>query len=223
MSNDGLPGQGSFFNPYQRQAEAIRHRQRGAVPAPPPLKPGETLPTAQDFGPEPTNVMEMLVTMEVVKQVQTLPKQLQEFIKITQVKAYALNILPPLYVTSAKGWERYWEKGEMELKAKIQMAVRQGIAAVQRDPLRETSALPHERQPIAEATLNQIKRLLRNDALTWYTVIPALKHALRSTQRPSTAAGDAQGDRASTAPATAESSGGEVFDWDAHPLHQRGW
>jgi hypothetical protein len=222
MSTDDLPGQSSFFNPYQRQAEAIRNRQRGAIPAPPSLKPGEKLPTAQNFGPEPTNVMEMLVTMEVVKQVQTLPKQLQEFIKITQVKAYALNILPPLYVTSAKGWERYWDKGEMELKAKIQTAVRQGIAAVQRDPLRETSALPHEREPIAEATLSQIKRLLHNDSLTWYTVIPALKHALRSAQHSSSPGRTVQGDHPVDS-ATVDAGSGEAFDWDAHPLHQRGW
>lgn len=216
-----MPEPNSFFNPYKQQAEAIRNRQRGAIPAPAPMRPGEVMPTAQDFGPEPTNVMEMLVTMEVVKQVQGLPKQIQSFIKVTQVKAYALNILPPLYVTSAKGWDRYWEKGQGELHSKVQMAVRQGIAAVQRDPLRETSSLPHERTPITEAALKQIQRLLGDSSLTWYNVVPAIKRALRHSQSQGTAQsrGIAGNQENSNNPDTPP----ENFDWDAHPLHQRGW
>lgn len=224
-----MPEPNSFFNPYRSQAEAIRNRQRGAAPAPPPMKSGEVMPTAQDFGPEPTNVMEMLVTMEVVKQVQTLPKQIQRFIKVTQVKAYALNILPPLYVTSAKGWDRYWEKGQGELHSKVQMAVRQGIAAVQRDPLRETSALPHERTPITEAALKQIQRLLGDSSLTWYSVVPAMKRALRYSQSQSQAAAQrrasSQGGEATVIEGNQNDADTppENFDWDAHPLHQRGW
>ncbi len=226
-----MPEPNSFFNPYKQQAEAIRNRQRGSVPMPPPMKPGEVMPTAQDFGPEPTNVMEMLVTMEVVKQVQGLPKQIQSFIKVTQVKAYALNILPPLYVTSAKGWDRYWEKGKGELHGKVQMAVRQGIAAVQRDPLRETSALPHERTPITEAALKQIQRLLGDSSLTWYNVVPAIKRALRYSQSQGTAQRPAaqpnaqvnHGETVIQENQSDQDPPSENFDWDAHPLHQRGW
>lgn len=230
-----MPESNSFFNPYKQQAEAIRNRQRGTVPVPPPMKPGEVMPTAQDFGPEPTNVMEMLVTMEVVKQVQGLPRQIQSFIKVTQVKAYALNILPPLYVTSAKGWERYWEKGQGELHGKVQMAVRQGIAAVQRDPLRETSALPHERTPITEAALKQIQRLLGDSDLTWYNVVPAIKRALRYSQSRSSQSTTLNSSSPQASPRRANGTGAnpenpngpeappENFDWDAHPLHQRGW
>lgn len=221
------PGQKSFFNPYKQQAETIRSRNRDAIPVPGPSKPGDRLPTAQTVGPEPTNVMEMLVSLEVAKQVQVLPKQLQGFIKIAQIKAYALNILPPLYVTSAQGWERYWEKGETELQPKIKLAVRQGIAAVQRDPLRATSALPHERQPLADATLSQIKRLLQDESLTWYTLVPALKRALRNAQQPSPAAipqrQQQQPHKDTSDPVPEGDQPPEDFDWDAHPLHQRGW
>lgn len=219
-----MPEPNSFFNPYKQQAEAIRNRHRGAIPVPPPARPGEVLPTAQDFGPEPTNVMEMLVTMEVVKQVQSLPKQIQSFIKVTQVKAYALNILPPLYVTSAKGWDRYWERGQGELHEKVKMAVRQGIAAVQRDPLRETSPLPHERTPITEAALKQIQRLLGDPGLTWYNVVPAIKRALRYSQgQASTQQRPPTPQQGENAPSDNNPEPPENFDWDAHPLHQRGW
>ena len=173
---------GSFFNPYQRQAEAVRNRRFQMAPEIAESLNGQA-GTAQEMAPEPTNVMEMLVKAEAVRQMQLLPPKTLKFIKLTQVKAYALNVLPPLYVTSEKGWHSYWLKGNTELKEQITRAVRQGIAAVQRDPLREISALPHEKEPIADATLKQIKRLLGNDDLTWYNVVPAMKQALRHAQR----------------------------------------
>ncbi|NJN30118.1 MAG: late competence development ComFB family protein [Synechococcales cyanobacterium RM1_1_8] len=185
--------------------------------------------------------MEMLVTLEVVHQVQALPQPLQDFIKISQVKAYALNILPPLYVTSAEGWERQWERGKHELYDKVKLAVRQGIAAVRRDPLRETTALPHDRTPVADSVLKQIQQLLGDDSLTWYNVVPALKRSLRQRPaEPSVAparasalippgsqarSSPAQPPQAKPSPAQAQADPGRSgeFDWDAHPLHQRGW
>lgn len=185
---------GSFFNPYQQQAEAVRNRRFQVAPELAESLAGQSSgAAAQGIAPEPTNVMEMLVKAEAVRQMQLLPPKTLKFIKLTQVKAYALNVLPPLYVTSEKGWHRYWQKGNTDLKDQITLAVRQGIAAVQRDPLREISTLPHEKEPIAEATLNQIKRLLGNEGLTWYNVVPALKQALRHAQRSGVEQG---GDRA---------------------------
>ncbi len=182
---------GSFFNPYQRQAEAVRNRRFQVAPDLAESLAGQAATTGQEIAAEPTNVMEMLVKAEAVRQMQLLPPKTLKFIKLAQVKAYALNVLPPLYVTSEKGWHSYWQKGNTELKEQITQAVRQGIAAVQRDPLREISALPHEKEPIAEATLSQIKRLLGNEGLTWYNVVPALKQALRHAQQ----SGMEQGDR----------------------------
>lgn len=173
----------SFFNPYQRQAEAVRNRRfQMAAEVSQSINAGGQSKTAEEIAPEPTNVMEILVKAEAVRQMQLLPPKTLKFIKLTQVKAYALNTLPPLYVTSEKGWNSNWHKGNTELKQQVTQAVRQGIAAVQRDPLREISALPHDKEPIAEATLKQIKRLLGNDELTWYSVVPALKQALRHAQ-----------------------------------------
>lgn len=170
---------GSCFNPYQRQAEAVRNRRFQVAPELTGSLTGPSAAAGPELAPEPTNVMEMLVKAEAVQQMQLLPPKTLKFIKLTQVKAYALNMLPPLYVTSEKGWHSYWQKGNTELKQQVTLAVRQGIAAVQRDPLREMSPLPHDKEPIADATLNQIKRLLGNEGLTWYNVVPALKQALR--------------------------------------------
>lgn len=165
MINDKTQPPHSWFNPYGQEG---------------PHKDGDSLLDGLEMplGPEPKNVMETLVMMEVIQQVQQLSQKQQAFIQVSQIKAYALNHLPPMYVTSEKGWERQWERGQNELQETIMIAVRQGIAAVQRDPLREITQLSSESSPLAETALRQIMRLLGREDLTWYTVIPALKKAL---------------------------------------------
>ncbi|MEO3705327.1 late competence development ComFB family protein [Trichormus azollae] len=61
-----------------------------------------------------------------------MPVKTASFIKSSEVVPYALNLLPSLYVTSKKGWQKQWHYGKTELCQKITMAVRQGIVAVQR-------------------------------------------------------------------------------------------
>ena len=184
----------SWFNPYVQQTQHTCEASPDAVHD-----------IGLPVGPEPKNVMETLVMMEVAQQIQKLSAKQQSFIKITQVKAYALNSLPPLYVTSEKGWQKQWERGQHELNGAIATAVRQGFAAVQRDPLREVTPLSFESSPTAEAALKQIQRLLQQEDLTWYTVVPALKKALgfRSTAQPDT----------SQPLSEAEDSG---FDWEEY-------
>jgi hypothetical protein len=164
-ANDSTPSPHGWFNPYDT-ATPQKHRQ--------PSLDSLNVP----MGPEPKNVMETLVMMEVVQQVQRLPRKQQEFVKVAQIKAYALNSLPPMYVTSEQGWARQWGRGQNELRDAIATSVRQGIAAVQRDPLREITQLSSESSPLAETALKQIMRLLGRDDLSWYTVVPALKQAL---------------------------------------------
>ncbi len=176
--------QEKLFNPYAPTVQSgptMTLMKEGSHPA---SYAFEALPPSQES--DPKNVMEVLVTMEIVHQLQQLPKKQQEFIKVAQVKAYALNSLPSLYVTSESGWEKQWQRGQTELRSPIRQAVRQGFAAVQRDPLRGTSPLPYESIPIAETVLAQMRRLLGKEDLTWYTVLPTLKQALgqKNYQKP---------------------------------------
>lgn len=87
------------------------------------------------------NVLETIVVEEVEHQIGKLPPHLVKYIDPVQVIAYALNRLPSLYATSEEGWRRQQLKAKTELKDQILRAVRQGLAAVQKDPLKVTTPL----------------------------------------------------------------------------------
>lgn len=85
------------------------------------------------------NALEPLVVQEVDRQVDCLPAKLLKFVEVEQIKAqaiaYALNRLPAMYATSERGWEFQQQKAHEQYGSKIVEVVRQGLAAVQIDPL----------------------------------------------------------------------------------------
>lgn len=85
------------------------------------------------------NAVEPLVIQEVDRQVDCLPPKLLKCVDLDQIKAqaiaYALNRLPAMYATSERGWEFQQQKAQEKYGQKIVEAVRQGLAAVQLDPL----------------------------------------------------------------------------------------
>lgn len=87
------------------------------------------------------NVMEPLVVEEVQRQLEKLPPKLVPYVNPAQAIAYALNRLPALYATSQRGLHIQQLRAKDQLANQISMAVRQGLAAVQRDPLRVTDSL----------------------------------------------------------------------------------
>ncbi len=87
------------------------------------------------------NALEPLVTDEVMRQLEQLSPKLVKYINPEQVIAYALNRLPPLYATSIEGWTRQQQFAKNNLEKQIFLAVRQGFAAVQQDPLKVGTSL----------------------------------------------------------------------------------
>ncbi|WP_017720394.1 late competence development ComFB family protein [Kamptonema formosum] len=90
------------------------------------------------------NALEPLVAEEVHRQLESLPSQLVPYIKPAEVIAYALNRLPPFYATSEEGWQQLQNRAKTQLMPKIIQAVRQGFAAVRRDPLKVSTPLKHK-------------------------------------------------------------------------------
>jgi len=87
------------------------------------------------------NALEPLVAEEVERQLQHLPPQLVKYLQSEQIMAYALNRLPAMYATSIEGWQRQQLVAKNRFQNQIVVAVRQGIAAVQRDPLKVSTPL----------------------------------------------------------------------------------
>jgi hypothetical protein len=104
------------------------------------------------------NALEPLVVEESQRQLRQLPAKMLGSLKpeqvVAQVVAYALNRLPALYATSDRGW-RFQQHQAQKLRPQIVMAVRQGFAAVQRDPLTPVWNDAPEPEPEASNTLER--------------------------------------------------------------------
>jgi len=135
------------------------------------------------------NVMETLVYEEIDRQLRFYPKNLRTYLNLTEVATYALNRLSPLYASSQKGVEEQRRVAGRQYKAEITSAVRRAIAAVERDPLRNSTPIVSEMEvkyQEAENTLNEIQQILQsyrlldydNQILTWENCPRLLRKAL---------------------------------------------
>lgn len=138
------------------------------------------------------NIMELLVQQEIHRQIKKLPPKLVTYIDVAEVATFALNRLPPLYASSEQGKQRQAEKGQTKLKQEVATAVRQAIAAVQRDPLRSSTPLPPDKDPRyqdAEIALKDLEKFLRDcylieadmPEMTWDTMKLIVAKALKKT------------------------------------------
>ena len=124
------------------------------------------------------NAMEYLVIEELEQQFKFIPGRLAKYLNKQEVIAFALNRLPSLYATSERGWRQQCLKGKRDHANQISMAVRQGLLAVQKDPLRmETPLVPIESRE-AEQVLQAISTMLQCEDLSWSNLVTKLDEAL---------------------------------------------
>lgn len=101
--------------------------------------------------------MEDLVAEEVRSQMSLLSPRLTQYIQRSEVETYALNRLPTLYASSHEGWVHQNKRARSEYLIKIKTAVRQALAAVQRDPLRSSTPLFEEQEETSTERPNRRK------------------------------------------------------------------
>lgn len=99
------------------------------------------------------NIMELIVADEIKRQVSHHPGYRTLSLNLTEVSAYALNRLPPLYASSQEGLYRQKQRGIKEFKQQVEMAVRRALQIVSQKPLRLTTPLLPEEELEAEAQL----------------------------------------------------------------------
>ncbi|PZO60425.1 MAG: competence protein ComFB [Phormidesmis priestleyi] len=131
-----------------------------------------------------TNVMERLVAEEVDRQKAKLPPKLRGYIKTVEVETFALNRLPALYASSEKGWQMQYEKAGKEHAETVYTAVRQGIAAVQIDPLRASLPLSVHQNDESELILSTFRNLLNQPDLAWDDILYKCKRILLPRNHP---------------------------------------
>lgn len=99
------------------------------------------------------NIMELMVAEEIKRQVSHHPAYRSLSLNLTEVSAFALNRLPPLYASSQEGLYRQKQRGIKEFKQQVEMAVRRALQIVSQKPLRLTTPLLPEEELEAEAQL----------------------------------------------------------------------
>jgi Late competence development protein ComFB len=138
------------------------------------------------------NVMESLVEKEIERQFHALP-HIAKHLDPIDVATYALNRLPPLYASTEKGKGYQELTGQGQLKPVIEKTVRQAIAAVQRDPLRQlpplTAKTEGDRAKMKEA-FDRLQEwlyshhLLDLDPVTSENLVGVVRTALRRVLKP---------------------------------------
>jgi hypothetical protein len=136
------------------------------------------------------NVMELLVQEELEIQLKQYPETLTRYINKVEVSTYALNRLPSLYASCEKGRNMQTLIGRQQYRDEVKKAVRQALAAVQRDPLRVSKPLvieSDEEYYSATIALNNLHDLLEEEdlldyqALNWDNLVDVVRHALAKT------------------------------------------
>jgi len=145
------------------------------------------------------NVMEVLVSEEIERQITRLPSNIKKFINPIEVATYALNRLPALYASSQQGFNKQKLKGRSEYSVKITQEVRKGFAAIQQDLLRSSVPLTSEKgqntdEVIKEAhdALQELAEYLPEKDLSWKNIIKLVKPLLAELQDEDEAAANAR-------------------------------
>ena len=135
------------------------------------------------------NVMEVLVSEEIDRQINRLPTNIKQFINPVEVATYALNRLPALYASSQQGYNKQKIRGRSEYSVKITQEVRKGFAAIQKDLLRSSTPLTADSEKDidrdiqeAKAALQELADYLPKKDLTWKNVIRLVKPLLAEMQ-----------------------------------------
>lgn len=122
--------------------------------------------------------METLVIEEVERQFRKFSPRQLSFIAPDAVTTYALNRLEPLYANSQKGYECQEQRARAEFGTNIEMAVRQGIAAVERDPLRSSQPIQVKADEQSAQALKAMQHILQRSDLDWENLPDVLEEAL---------------------------------------------
>lgn len=141
--------------------------------------------TVQDNDYVNRNVMEILVSDEIQRQLSRYPDNVKKYINFLEVATYALNRLPPLYASSQQGFNKQKLKGRSEYSVQITQAVRKGFAAVQQDLLRYSTPLVDTAEENIEQELQEAKNALQELAeflpdqdISWRKIVKIVKPIL---------------------------------------------
>jgi hypothetical protein len=126
------------------------------------------------------NALEELVIEEAEAQYNRLGADAKKRVDLSEVIAYALNRLPPMYATTQRGWVQQRRKAAQELGAAIAKTVRNGFLSTQSDVLRQADPIPPHELISRARSLAKLRKLFNKDYLKWKDVPEVVRDAMES-------------------------------------------
>jgi len=126
------------------------------------------------------NALEELVIEEAETQFKRLGTDVKNRVDLSEVIAYTLNRLPPMYATTQRGWVQQRKRADQELGAAIAKTVRNGFLSTQSDVLRQSDPIPAHELISQARSLFKLRKLFSKDYLKWKDVPEIVKDALDS-------------------------------------------
>ncbi|MEY3305118.1 MAG: late competence development ComFB family protein [Pseudanabaena sp.] len=126
------------------------------------------------------NALEELVIEEAEAQYKRLGADVKKRVDLSEVIAYTLNRLPPMYATTQRGWVQQRKKAEQELGSAITKTVRNGFLSTQSDVLRQNDPIPDHELISQARSLFKLRKLFSKDYLKWKDVPDIVRDALDS-------------------------------------------
>jgi hypothetical protein len=126
-----------------------------------------------------TNALEKPVLLTARAQMQRLSHAVGKNVKLEDVAAYALNRLPPIYVTSKQALKRERERAKRELGNEMISLIMQAILSLSKAPTRLVGPIPLARfDRDLEEALTQLRLILNRDDITWRNVVSLVLEAM---------------------------------------------
>ncbi len=116
------------------------------------------------------NVLEDVVVAEAINQLRFFEESVRHKINLSEVAAYALNRLPPLYATTNRGWQQQCRRVEEEFKQQIQEAVEQALLNVRSAPWRPSTLIAVEVIERPADALARLRTIFGMPHLQWSQV-----------------------------------------------------
>jgi hypothetical protein len=116
------------------------------------------------------NALEEIVVAEVINQLRASSDGVRQKTNISEVAAYALNRLPPLYATTQRGWQQQKKRAQEELNTQIIQAVEQALLSVRPDPWRPATLLAIEVIETPADALARLRTIFSIPHLQWRDV-----------------------------------------------------
>lgn len=126
------------------------------------------------------NALEQLVIEEAESQYKRLGTEVKNRVDLSEVIAYTLNRLPPMYATTQRGWVQQRKKAEQELGTSILKTVRNGFLSTQSDVLRQPDPIPAHELISQARSLFKLRKLFGKDYLKWQDVPDTVRDAINS-------------------------------------------